>query len=90
MRKTAFKEILRRRSTLRSFHEMGMTLEVLYKLYESSDIEKIENILELLNPNVQTFITTTELNTFNFLKKFSYKEFEINNGQIVKESNHGK
>ena len=53
-------------------------------------IEKIENILELLKPNVQTFITTTELNTFNFLKKFSYKEFEINNGQIVKESNHGK
>ena len=43
MRKTAFKEILRRRSTLRSFHEMDMTLEVLYKLYESSDIEKIEN-----------------------------------------------
>ena len=43
MRKTAFKEILRRRSTLRSFNEMDMTLEVLYKLYESSDIEKIEN-----------------------------------------------
>ena len=43
MRKTAFKEILRRRSTLRSFNEMDMTLEVLYKLYKSSDIEKIEN-----------------------------------------------
>ena len=43
MIKTAFKEILRRRSTLRSFDEMNMTLEVLYKLYEQSDIEKIEN-----------------------------------------------
>ena len=43
MRKTSFKEILRRRSTLRSFNEMDMTLEVLYKLYEQSDIEKIEN-----------------------------------------------
>ena len=43
MIKTVFKEILRRRSTLRSFREMDMTLEVLYKLYKSSDIEKIEN-----------------------------------------------
>lgn len=43
MIKTSFKEILRRRSTLRSFNEMNMTLEVLYKLYKSSDIEKIEN-----------------------------------------------
>ena len=43
MIKTSFEEILRRRSTLRSFHEMDMTLEVLYKLYKSSDIEKIEN-----------------------------------------------
>ena len=43
MIKTAFKEILRRRSTLRSFNEMNMALEVLYKLYEQSDIEKIEN-----------------------------------------------
>lgn len=34
MIKTAFKEILRRRSTLRSFNEMNMALEVLYKLYE--------------------------------------------------------
>ena len=65
-------------------------LLILDDLFSELDIEKIENILELLKPNVQTFITTTELNTFNFLKKFSYKEFEINNGQIVKESNHGK
>ena len=43
MRKSAFKEILRRRSTLRSFNEMDMTLEVLYKLHKQSDIEKIEN-----------------------------------------------
>ena len=43
MIKTSFKEILRRRSTLRSFNEMDMTLEVLYKLYEQSGIEKIEN-----------------------------------------------
>ena len=40
MIKTEFKEILRRRSTLRLFNEMDMTLEVLYKLYKSSDIEK--------------------------------------------------
>ena len=65
-------------------------LLILDDLFSELDIEKIENILELLKPNVKTFITTTELNTFNFLKKFSYKEFEINNGQIVKESNHGK
>ena len=43
MRKTTFKEILKRRTTLGSFNEMDMTLEVLYKLHKQSDIEKIEN-----------------------------------------------
>ena len=65
-------------------------LLILDDLFSELDVEKIEHILELLKPDVQTFITTTELNTLDFLKKFSYKELEINNGQVVKESNHGK
>ena len=65
-------------------------LLILDDLFSELDVEKIEHILTFLKPEVQTFITTTELNTFNFIENFSYKAFEISDGKVVKESKHGK
>ncbi len=61
---------------------------ILDDLFSELDREKIENIFKILKSDVQTFITTTDLDV---VKKFGleeYKSFEIKDGQVVKESKH--
>lgn len=61
---------------------------ILDDLFSELDKEKVRNILDLLSPNVQTFITTTDLERFESLNDFSYKSFSVDNGHIVEESEH--
>ena len=61
---------------------------ILDDLFSELDQGKIKNILELLKPEVQTFITTTELDHLCFLDQFNYKKFCIELGNIVEESEH--
>lgn len=58
---------------------------ILDDLFSELDKEKISNILKLLDENVQTFITTTEINKVDkkILKKA--KIFEVDNGTIKEE-----
>ncbi len=57
-------------------------LLILDDLFSELDTEKIDNILKLLKPDCQTFITSTSLSFFNNLKKDSYKQIHIVNGKI--------
>lgn len=63
-------------------------LFILDDLFSELDKEKVQNILNLLHDEVQTFITTTDLERFVSLNAFSYKSFHVENGIIVKESEH--
>ncbi len=58
---------------------------ILDDLFSELDKEKIGNILKLLDENVQTFITTTEINKVDkkILKKA--KVFKVDNGTIKEE-----
>ncbi|MDE6292207.1 MAG: DNA replication and repair protein RecF, partial [Bacilli bacterium] len=59
---------------------------ILDDLFSELDEEKIGNILTFINEDIQTFITTTELNKVGNLLKDNSKIFEVNNG-IVTERN---
>lgn len=61
---------------------------ILDDLFSELDIEKVQNILNLLSEEVQTFITTTDLGRFVSLERFSYKSFHVDNGFIVEEGEH--
>lgn len=61
---------------------------ILDDLFSELDKEKVQNILNLLRSDVQTFITTTDLERFVSLNDFSYKSFHITNGKIIEESEH--
>lgn len=61
---------------------------ILDDLFSELDQEKINNILFLLNDNVQTFITTTDLERFESLNQRSYKQINVEMGKIVEESEH--
>ncbi len=61
---------------------------ILDDLFSELDQEKVQNILKLLKSDVQTFITTTDLNRFVSLNDYSYKSIHIENGKIVEESVH--
>ena len=63
---------------------------ILDDLFSELDEEKITNILRMLSPKWQTFITTTDLKIFSSLKDFSYKQIKIQDGMIVEESEHGR
>ena len=63
---------------------------ILDDLFSELDEEKITNILGMLSPKWQTFITTTDLKIFSSLKDFSYKQIKIQDGMIVEESEHGR
>ena len=75
-------------SELEIFKEMtgDYPILILDDLFSELDQEKISNILRLLKREVQTFITTTSLNTFETLKDYSYKQIHIVDGHILKES----
>ena len=61
---------------------------ILDDVFSELDREKIENIFKILRKNVQTFITTTDLDVLRWFSLDEYKCFEIVNGKVEKESNH--
>ncbi len=60
---------------------------ILDDLFSELDGEKIQNILNLLKTDIQTFITTTDVDNLN-LPYLSYKQIHIQNGKVVEESEH--
>lgn len=58
---------------------------ILDDLFSELDKEKISNIFQILNNEVQTFITTTDMDYFKDFEMPSYKSFEVMNGHVVKE-----
>jgi DNA replication and repair protein RecF len=63
---------------------------ILDDLFSELDQEKINNIIKLLDEDMQTFITTTEIDKVNpeLIKKS--KIFKCENGKIMEEVNNGK
>lgn len=56
---------------------------ILDDLLSELDIEKIKNILSFIESDVQTFITTTEIEKISsLLKNHSYQKFYISNGNL--------
>lgn len=62
---------------------------ILDDLFSELDREKINNILNLINKEVQTFITTTELDRINTEFFSNCKLFHVLDGE-VREDNNGK
>ena len=59
---------------------------ILDDLFSELDINKINNILNLINENIQTFITTTEIDKINNSILHKSKLFKVNNdGNIWEE-----
>ncbi len=56
---------------------------ILDDLFSELDEEKIGNILTFINDDIQTFITTTELNKVGELLKDNSKIFEVNSGIVT-------
>ncbi len=65
--------------------EMGRTpILILDDLLSELDNSKIENILNLINESVQTFITTTDIDKISlFLKNKNYEKYLVNNGEVI-------
>ena len=61
---------------------------ILDDLFSELDSDKIKNILFLLKKDVQTFITTTEVDKFKLLDKLAYKQIRIQDGEVVEESEY--
>ena len=61
---------------------------ILDDLFSELDEEKVQNILSLLKTEIQTFITTTDVDKLSFLPYLSYKQIHIQNGKVVEESEH--
>ncbi len=64
--------------------KLGVTpILILDDLLSELDIEKIKNIFELIENDIQTFITTTEIEKLDFLlKKHNSKKFLVESGSI--------
>lgn len=60
---------------------------ILDDLFSALDNEKIRNIVELLNDNIQTFITTTELERIDSKLLNDAKLFNVINGNIMEVEN---
>lgn len=60
---------------------------ILDDLFSELDKEKITNILRLLNEEVQTFITTTEINKVDKQVIKKAKKFKVDNGNIKEDKN---
>ena len=86
-----------RKNTIISFKlaEINLVYEVknnypiliLDDLFSELDKEKITNILKILDKNVQTFITTTEINKIDKKIKDNAKIFKVDNGNIKEDTN---
>ena len=62
---------------------------ILDDLYSELDKVKINNILEFINDDIQTFITTTEISKLSKKIKEGSKVFKVKNG-IVEEVKYEK
>jgi DNA replication and repair protein RecF len=60
---------------------------ILDDLFSELDKKKINNILEFISDDIQTFVTTTELTKVDKRLKVGSKVFKIKNGNI-KEDNY--
>jgi len=58
-------------------------------LFSELDEEKINNILDFISDDIQTFVTTTELDKVSDKLKLDSKVFSVTNG-IVKEEMYEK
>ena len=58
---------------------------ILDDLFSELDKEKINNILSLMNPELQTFITTTEITNVDKKLLEKAKIFHVNNGKVEEE-----
>lgn len=56
---------------------------ILDDLFSELDEQKITNILRYIPKEVQTFITTTNMEHFKHLKTLDYKSFQVVNGEIT-------
>lgn len=57
---------------------------ILDDLLSELDMEKIKNIFSFIDLDVQTFITTTEMEKLAFLlEKYNYQKFYIQNGKLM-------
>ncbi len=64
-----------------------MPILILDDLFSELDINKIKNILNLLNKDIQIFITTTDIQNFDENLFKEYKMFKIENKQIMEDLN---
>lgn len=63
---------------------------ILDDLFSEIDTEKINNILDLIDDDMQTFITTTEIDKVDERLLKNAKIFKVNNGLVIEEENNGK
>lgn len=56
---------------------------ILDDLFSELDQEKIENILSFISEDIQTFITTTNVNNLVSVHNKNYKSFHIENGHVM-------
>ena len=63
---------------------------ILDDLFSELDIEKIANIFNLLKKDIQTFITTTEIDKMTDFLESDYKSFLLSSGKILEEIEHEK
>ena len=75
-------------SEMAIFHEKKEVVPILIldDLLSELDMEKINNILSFIQENVQTFITTTEIEKIEYLlEEKTYKKIHIKNGKLEEE-----
>ncbi len=60
---------------------------ILDDLFSELDEEKINNILTFIHDDIQTFITTTELNKVSVSLKKDSRIFEVENGTVTERGN---
>ena len=58
---------------------------ILDDLFSELDEEKINNILEFISDDIQTFVTTTELDKVADKLKHNSKVFKVFNGTVEEE-----
>lgn len=60
---------------------------ILDDLFSELDNDKISNLLRLLDGDIQTFITTTNIELFNIQNIKNYKLFHVENGNVKEDFN---
>lgn len=63
---------------------------ILDDLFSELDQEKIDNIISFIPENIQTFITTTNVNNLVCVNNKNYKSFHVENGKLLEVVEHEK